>query len=270
MDGKGSLPGRHEIPDEFKWRLEDIYPSNEEWEKDFQQIQAMVSEVETFRGRLGLSAGTLLEALELDARLRELIEKVFVYARMRRDEDNTNPVYQALTDRAESLSARVQAALSFLAPEILALPEEVFERYRREESGLALYDFVLEELIRQKEHVLSPAEEQIIALAGEAIQASDSIFRMLNNADISFPTILDETGKEVEITHGRYTRFLESNDRRMRKDAFKAFYSSYRGLKNTIAPSATAVTTCRRSFCRISPAAKMPGLLVRMFSSVMI
>ena len=109
------------------------------------------------------------------------------------------------------------------------------ERYRREESGLALYDFVLEELIRQKEHVLSPAEEQIIALAGEAIQASDSIFRMLNNADISFPTILDETGKEVEITHGRYTRFLESNDRRMRKDAFKAFYSSYRGLKNTIA-----------------------------------
>jgi oligoendopeptidase F len=235
MDGKGSLPGRHEIPDEFKWRLEDIYPSNEEWEKDFQQIQAMVSEVETFRGRLGLSAGTLLEALELDARLRELIEKVFVYARMRRDEDNTNPVYQALTDRAESLSARVQAALSFLAPEILALPEEVLERYRREESGLALYDFVLEELIRQKEHVLSPAEEQIIALAGEAIQASDSIFRMLNNADISFPTILDETGKEVEITHGRYTRFLESNDRRMRKDAFKAFYSSYRGLKNTIA-----------------------------------
>ena len=120
MDGKGSLPGRHEIPDEFKWRLEDIYPSNEEWEKDFQQIQAMVSEVETFRGRLGLSAGTLLEALELDARLRELIEKVFVYARMRRDEDNTNPVYQALTDRAESLSARVQAALSFLAPEIPA------------------------------------------------------------------------------------------------------------------------------------------------------
>ena len=181
-----------------------------------------------------MSAGTLLEALELDARLRELIEKVFVYARMRRDEDNTNPVYQALTDRAESLSARVQAALSFLAPEILALPEEVLERYRREESGLALYDFVLEELIRQKEHVLSPAEEQIIALAGEAIQASDSIFRMLNNADISFPTILDETGKEVEITPAVHP-VSESNDRRMRKDAFKAFYSSYRGLKNTIA-----------------------------------
>ncbi|HPZ44084.1 MAG TPA: oligoendopeptidase F [Bacillota bacterium] len=235
MNGKGSLPGRYEIPDKFKWRLEDIYPSDKDWEKDFQRVHAMISEVEAFRGKLGLSARTLLEALELDARLRELNEKVFVYARMRRDEDNTNPVYQALTDRAESLSARVQAALSFLAPEILALPEEVLERFRREESGLALYDFLLEELRRQKEHVLSPSEERIIALAGEAIQAQDSIFRMINNADISFPKILDETGNEVEITHGRYTRLLESSDRRVRKDAFEAFYSSYRRLKNTIA-----------------------------------
>lgn len=235
MERKGDLPGRYEIPDEFKWRLEDIYPTNEEWETDFQRIKVMVTEANAFRGRLALSAGILLEALELDARLRELVEKVFVYARMRRDEDNTNPVYQALTDRAEGLAAQVQAALSFLAPEILAVPEEVLERFRREENGLALYDFVLEELVRQREHVLSPAEEQIIALAGEAIQASDSIFRMLNNADISFPKILDETGNEVEITHGRYTRLLESSDRRMRRDAFKAFYSSYRGLKNTIA-----------------------------------
>jgi len=235
VNGKGSLPGRYEIPDKFKWRLEDIYPSDKDWEKDFQRVHAMISEVEAFRGKLGLSARTLLEALELDARLRELNEKVFVYARMRRDEDNTNPVYQALTDRAESLSARVQAALSFLAPEILALPEEVLERFRREESGLALYDFLLEELRRQKEHVLSPSEERIIALAGEAIQAQDSIFRMINNADISFPKILDETGNEVEITHGRYTRLLESSDRRVRKDAFEAFYSSYRRLKNTIA-----------------------------------
>ncbi|OPZ74931.1 MAG: Oligoendopeptidase F, plasmid [Firmicutes bacterium ADurb.Bin456] len=176
-----------------------------------------------------------MEALELDARLRELLERVFVYARMRRDEDNTNPVYQALTDRAEGLAAQVQAALSFLAPEILALPGDVLERYRREENGLALYDFVLAELARQKEHVLSPAEEQIIAQAGEAIQAPDSIFRMLNNADISFPRILDEAGNEIEITHGRYTRLLESSDRRMRHDAFKSFYSSYRRLKNTIA-----------------------------------
>ena len=128
--------------DEFKWRLEDIYPSNEEWEKDFQQIQAMVSEVR-LSGEVGLVGRNPAGSAGTGRPFAELIEKVFVYARMRRDEDNTNPVYQALTDRAESLSARVQAALSFLAPEILALPEEVLERYRREESGLALYDFVL-------------------------------------------------------------------------------------------------------------------------------
>ena len=235
MERKGSLPGRDEIPDEYKWQLEDVYESNEEWEQDFQRAQNMAGEVESYRGRLGQSARTLLEALELAARLRELNEKVFVYARMRRDEDNTNTFYQALTDRAESLVARIQAALSFMVPEILALPAEVLERYRRQETGLELYDFALEEISRQKEHILSPAEELIIAQVGEVIQAPDSIFRMLNNADITFPTILDETGTGVEITHGRYTRLLESSDRRMRREAFTTFYSSYRGLKNTLA-----------------------------------
>jgi len=232
---KGSIPTRKEIPDQYKWRLEDIYASDELWERDFQQVQRMAGEVEAFRGRLGQSASTLLEAFRMQERLQELIEKVYVYARMRRDEENSNPVYQALTDRADSLNTRVETALSFFVPEILAIPADVLERFRQEEPALARYHFALDEILRFAPHTLSAAEEQIIAQAGDVIQAPANIFRMINNADLTFPSILDEEGKEVEVTHGRYLQLMESKDRRVRRDAFSALYNSYRKLKNTLA-----------------------------------
>lgn len=235
MERKGSLPTRQEIPDTYKWRLEDIYASDELWEQDFQQLQRMAGEMEVYRGKLGQSVQTLLEALGMQDRLQELDEKVLTYARMRRDEDNTNPLYQSLTDRSDSLTTRVQTVLSFIVPEILALPVETLERFRKEEPGLALYHFALEELLRQKNHTLSATEEQIIAQVGEVIQAPANIFRMINNADIAFPPILDEEGREVEVTHGRYVQFMESRDRRVRREAFASLYGSYRKLKNTLA-----------------------------------
>jgi len=240
MEGKGGLPARREIPDKYKWRLEDIYTSNELWERDFQQVWEMTGEVEVYRGKLGQSAQTLLKVLQLQDRLQELNEKVFTYARMRRDEDNAHPVYQALTDRADSLNTRVQTALSFIVPEILALPADILERFRREEPGLALYNFALDELLRQKDHTLSAEEEQIVARVGEVAQAPANIFKMINNADITFPSILDEEGRDVEITHGRYIQLMESGDRRVRREAFSALYGVYRKLKNTLAVTLAA------------------------------
>lgn len=234
MKGKGSLPTRKEIPDRYKWRLEDIYASDNLWEQDFQQVKKLTGEVEAYRGKLGQSAQALLEALQLEYRLQELNERVFTYARMRRDEDNANPTYQALTDRAASLNILVQAALSFIVPEILALPSETLERFRREEPGLALYRFALDELLRQKDHTLSAAEEQIIAGVGEVAQAPANIFKMISDADMTFPSIKDEDGNEVGITHGRYIQLMESRDRRVRREAFTSLYSSYRKLKNTL------------------------------------
>lgn len=231
---KRSLPTREEIPDKYKWRLEDIYASDALWEQDFQQVKKLAAEVEAYRGRLGHSAQELLSALGLEYRLQELNEKVFTYARMRRDENNANPTYQALTDRAESMNVLAQAALSFIAPEILALPLETLERFRQEEPGLALYHFALDELLRQKDHILSAAEERIIAGVGEVAQAPANIFKMINNADMAFPAIKDEEGNEVEITHGRYLQLMESTDRRVRREAFTSLYGTYRKLKNTL------------------------------------
>ncbi|MCL6477665.1 MAG: oligoendopeptidase F [Peptococcaceae bacterium] len=234
MDDKAGLPLRHEIPARYRWRLEDIYPDEKKWEQDFQQVLAMLGEVGIYQGRLGESAVTLLEALRLQDRIRELNEKVYAYARMRLDEDNTNNTYQALAERAENLSTRVESALSFVVPEILALPTGTLENFQRENPELALYKFALEEIARQKPHTLSPAEELIIARAGEVLTAPSNIFKMINNADIAFPTIRDEEGREVEVTHGRYIQLMESRDRRVRRDAFTALYGSYRKLQNTL------------------------------------
>ncbi|MFZ5652346.1 MAG: oligoendopeptidase F [Bacillota bacterium] len=235
MEKKGVLPKRDEIPEKFRWKLEDIYSGDDLWEQDFKLVREMMGGMDSYRGRLGESAGVLLEALGLQDRIQELIEKVYTYARMRKDEDNANNTYQALTDRAEALNTRAMTALSFIVPEILSLPAETLERFINENPDLQLYRFAIEELVRQKPHTLSPAEEKIIALAGDVAAAPAGIFRMLNNADISFPPIADEEGKEVEVTHGRYARLLESRDRRVRRDAFTSIYSSYRKLKNTMA-----------------------------------
>ncbi|WP_027364865.1 oligoendopeptidase F [Desulfotruncus alcoholivorax] len=230
-----TLPNREEIAQEFKWHLEDIYPNDDLWEKDFKEVSRLIEKVASYKGRLGESAQTLLEAFRTQEDLNRIDEMVFTYAKMRRDENNANPVYQALTDRSESLSAMVQAAISFFVPEILSLPAETLEQFRKEEPGLELYRFALEEIYRQKPHTLSAAEEQIIAQAEEVTQAPSNIFTMLNNADFTFPPIKDEEGNEVEVTHGRYIRFMESRDRRVRKEAFESMYSTYRKFINTLA-----------------------------------
>ncbi|WP_347490302.1 oligoendopeptidase F [Desulfoscipio sp. XC116] len=232
---EGYLPTRQEIPGQYKWRLEDIYPGDDAWDQDYRKALDLAARAELFKGRLGSSARTLLEAFQLQEQLEALNEKIYTYARMRRDEDNTNSVYQALTDRADSLSARVQASVSFYVPEILAVPDETLKQFLQEEPGLVPYRFMLEELVRQKPHILSAEEEQIIARAEEVTQASANIFRMINNADLTFDPVRDERGREVELTHGRYLQFMESGDRRLRRDAFASLYSSYCRLQNTLA-----------------------------------
>ncbi|KJS03320.1 MAG: oligopeptidase PepB [Peptococcaceae bacterium BRH_c4a] len=235
MKNQGGLPSRDDLPAENKWRLEDIYTGLEQWEQDFSQIQEMIDTIGSYRGRLGESADTLLKALRLQDNIQEITERIYTYARMRRDEDNTNNAYQALTDRAEGLSTRIHAAQSFIVPEILEIPQEALEGFLQEKQDLSLYNFALSELTRQKPHTLSPAEESIIARAGDVTTAPASIFRMINNADITFPPIRGDAGKEVEVTHGRYGQLMESKDRRVRQEAFSSLYSSYGKLKNTLA-----------------------------------
>lgn len=231
------LPKRDEIDSKYKWQLEHIYASEDDWEEDFRKIKKLSKEITKYKGKLADDMNALLECLRLSDELLSLNDKLFVYARMRRDENNGEPKYQALTDRAMALSTEVYASVSFIVPEIISIDEAVLKKAIDEVNGLSLYKQYFNEILRQKKHILSQREEELLALSAEISNAPSDIFSMFNNADIKFEFIKDENGDEVEVTKGRYIKFLESTDRRVRRDAFKALYSSYTAMKNTLAAS---------------------------------
>ena len=239
-----TLPKRSEITVESTWALDRIYPTDDAWEGDFRRVEGMIPALEEYRGRLGDSAATLLAALRARDELNMLLERLVAYARMRRDEDNANTIYQALTDRAMSLATRAGAAESFFEPEILGIGDPQIEALLAEDDELRLYAHHLEEVRRQREHIRTAEIEELLAQAGEVARAPGTIFTMLNNADLKFPTIVDEHGNEIELTKGRYIKLLESQDRRVRQDAFAAMYDTYGKLKNTI--GATLASSVKR------------------------
>jgi oligoendopeptidase F len=232
-----ALPSRDEIDAKYKWKLEDIYASDSDWESDFMKIRQLSVEIITFKGRLAGDMKTLLQCLKLSEDMMALNDKLFVYARMRRDENNAESKYQALTDRAMALGTEVYAAVSFIIPEIISIDEGLLRKSIDEVEGMSIYRQYIYELLRQKQHILSDREEELLALSGEIAHAPSDIFSMFNNADIRFDYIKDEKGEEVEVTKGRYIKFLESKDRRVREDAFHTLYKSYTAMKNTLAAS---------------------------------
>nr|WP_132246209.1 oligoendopeptidase F [Marinisporobacter balticus] len=235
MEKQKQILKRKDIPENFKWKLEKMYESDELWENDIVDVRKSVEEMLKYVGKLGDCAENLFGALHLNDEISQKIENVYVYARMRKDEDNTVTKYQAMSDKAQGLAVEVQSNLSFMVPEIISISEQKIRRFLKENENLRLYTFYLEELLRQKEHILSKEEEQILAQMGELAAAPKNVFGMINNADIKFPSIMDENDEAVEVTKGRYIKFLESSDRRVRQDAFKALYSAYEKQKNTIA-----------------------------------
>jgi len=229
------LPKRNEIDSKDKWKLEDIYEKNELWEEDFKKVQGLSEEISKFKGQLVKSADVLSECFKKCDELLSFNDKVYVYARMRRDENNAEPVYQAMTDRASALATNVYATVSYIVPEIISIPEETIYSYLESKEELKIYKQYIKEILRQKQHILSEREEELLALSSEIASASHDIFTMFNNADIKFPSIKDEDGEEVEVTKGRFIKFMESKDRRVRQDAFHAMYSSYKKNNNTLA-----------------------------------
>lgn len=230
-----ALPKRSEIPTEDTWRLEDIFPTDDDWEKEFKAIKEMIPSIGEYQGKLAESADTLYKALDIQYEISKRIEKLYTYAHMRYDQDTTNSCYQGLHDRAENLYTQAASSFSFMDPEILAMDEAKIKGFIKEHKELKLYEHILDELNRSRPHVLTASEEAILAQASEVMGSAGTTFGMLNNADLKFPIIKDENGEEVEVTHGRFTRFLESSDRRVREEAFKAVYDTYGKFKNTFA-----------------------------------
>lgn len=229
------LPARSEIPVEETWNLEDIFATDDDWNKEFDEVKALLPGVQAFKGKLGESPDSLYDALQYQDQLLSRLVKLYTYAHMRNDQDTTNSFYQSMDDKIKGLYSMAASALAYIVPELLEIEEQTLNNFLTEKEELKLYKHALEETNLQRPHVLSADQEALLAKASEVMDASSNTFGMLNNADLEFPTIQDENDEEVEITHGRFINFLESDDQRVRRDAFKAVYETYGKFRNTFA-----------------------------------
>lgn len=235
MSETGNVAERSALKIEDTWRLEDLFETDAAWEEAYAQLKEALPALSEFKGRLAESAAVLLRALKMKSGIEERAERIYVYANQRLHEDTRRSIYQDFSARADNLMVELGSCCAYFAPEILTVPEEKIERFYEEESGLLEYRQLLSDLFRQKEHILPQQTEELLSRTGEFANAADDIFSMFNNADIRFGSITDEKGNTVELTHGRFGKFMESRDRRVRQDTFKTYYRPYESFENTLA-----------------------------------
>jgi len=235
MNVTTALPNRTEIPETFTWDLTPIYRDDSQWEADRAALAARVADLAAYQGRLGESAATVLEALTLRDALGRQLERLWVYAARHLDEDTTDARYQAQVDRLRRLAAELATVASFFRPELLALPDGTLERFMGDAQGLHVYAHQLDDLRRDRPHVLPAAQEALLAQAADVMNAPRIIYNMLSDADLTLGTVRDETGADVPLTRGRYELFMRSLDRRVRRDAFETLFGAYKAHRNTCA-----------------------------------
>ena len=226
---------RSEADSKYTWKLEDMVAEDSQWEQMFKEASGEISEYASYKGRLAGSADTLYACLLFDDKLSQKIERLYVYARMRSDEDTTVQRYQDMFSRAQTLSYRAAENSSFLVPEILSMDRELLEQYMAADNGIGHFKRALEIILARRDHTLSGEMEELLAQSYDATQGASQIFTMFNNADVKFPVITGESGEGIRITHGNYISLMENQDRRIRKDAFEGLYSVYEQFSNTLA-----------------------------------
>lgn len=234
------IPKRSEVPEQFKWALEDIYATDENWAEDLQKLKAMPERITAFKGRLSESADTLYDFMLLSDEISVLCDSLGNYAQRRSDEDTANAKYQGFLGQLMNAYVAVNSAGSFETPEIISIEEDKLQKFYEDKPELKLYKRALDKLRRKKAHILSEAEEKILALTGEMGQSPENIYSMFSDADLRFPDAVDKDGKAHQVTHGSYIPLVQSDDRVLRKSAFESMYSTFDKFRNTCAATLSA------------------------------
>ncbi|MGI6178575.1 oligoendopeptidase F [Butyricicoccus intestinisimiae] len=229
------IPVRSEADPKYTWALEDVYANNDVWKADLEKARALPAQLAAYKGHLGDSAQKLLEFLRLGDGISVLFDSLYGYAQRRSDEDTANSLYQGMTSQAMSAMVAVDAASSFETPELLAIPDDKLEQFYQEEPALETYRLALTRIRSKRAHILSDAEEKLLAAAGEMSQAPDSVYSVFADADLKFPSATDKDGNSHPVTHGTYIPLMHSADRVLRKSAFASLYSVYGQFRNTAA-----------------------------------
>jgi len=233
MSESVSLPTRDQIEEQYKWNLTDIFESDEKWEEAFLQVDAKISGIKKFEGKINDSAETLFLYLQTVEEIGVLLGKLRLYAMLSKDSDLTVTHYQAMDGRIKSLITEYASATSFFKPELLQVEKEKIELWCNEFTGLKPYLHLFDDLFRDKPHTLSAKEEKILAETSELKEVPYAAFSLFTNADLQFPKIDDGSGNEIEISHGRFYSSLYSRERKFRQTAYQAYYKPFIQYANT-------------------------------------
>ena len=226
---------RKDIDKLYKWNLDDLYSSIEEYNKDIEVLGKLVSEFIEYKGKILESDETLLKALLLQEKIDMITNRLYVYINMKLHEDMRVGTYQELAGNLDIILATVNEKTSFFIPELLDSDYSLVKEYISKNKDLKRFEFLLEMIFNEKEHILSKEIEEVLSRSGNVISTPDNVFSNLNDADLVFDSIKDEDGKKKELTKGNYHIFSISKNRNVRKRAFHVLYKKYKELNNTFA-----------------------------------
>lgn len=258
MEQTNQIRKRSEIPVEDTWATEDLYPSDEAWERELASLDADSAALASFSGTLASGPEVLFDYLSKMERVNVKMERLANYCMRKADEDTRNAAYQAMSGRFISAAVALSTACSFETPEIMTISEETLEGFYKACPSLERYRRYLTDARRLKAHILSPAEEKLLAAAGEMANAPDTIFSVFADADMTFPDAVDGAGKTYPLTQGTFVSYEESPDRALRKSAYENLYHGYGAFKNTAAAILNAQVKQLKFF---SDARKYPSSL---------
>lgn len=226
---------RSHLEEKYTWDLSTIFATDAAWETEADSLSAAIEAARQQAGHLLDSSSSLLDITELQLELARRVEKLYVYASMKNDQDTTVAKYQEYQAKASGIYAKFSEAFSFYEPEFMDLTQETYQAFLAEKPELAVYDHFFDKLFKAREHVLSQAEEELLAGAQEIFNGAEETFSILDNADIAFPIVTNDKGEEVELTHGNFISLMESKDRKVRRVAYEAMYSTYEQFQHTYA-----------------------------------
>jgi oligoendopeptidase F len=235
------IPERPEIDIIYKWRTEDVFSNDVEWEQNYSYLEKVINELNQFQGKLRDSPQILFNCLKTRDKIGAIFDKLSIYATLKSDEDTRNTKYQEYRDQISGLSVKINQKEAYIQPEILCISENKLQRFLKDFEELQVYIHYFTDLFRSKKHVLNEEGENLLALVGDMSQTLYKIFTMFNDADIKFPVVIDEKGYKVEISKGNFSVFMKSSDRRIRKNVFVGMYGTYQQWINTLSATLSGV-----------------------------
>ena len=234
------IPLRSEVPEAETWDLRDLYPTDEAWLKEYEDLKTLPERAAAFQGKLGRSAEDLLLWFRLQDEIQERLSRFHTYASCKSDQDTGNGTYQDFRGKAMGTYVAVLSACAFATPEIMAIDDDTLNLFYAAQPELLGYQRSLYQIRRRKAHILSPECEKLLAAAGEMADSPDRISSTFRDADLTFPPVVDSEGRERTLTDATYIPMLMGSDRALRKTAFETYYGRMNECKNTFAATLDA------------------------------